>query len=90
MTWEMFARTYIRVCLANDPSLILPQLNKGADGACRDDALGLKAAVIPWLMALCPTPEPMPSMREKSGRGFYHPATGRLLCPVDYDWDNDE
>lgn len=24
----------------------------------------------------------------KDGRGFDHELTGRLLCPVDYDWED--
>ncbi|KAH6879639.1 hypothetical protein BKA70DRAFT_1378314 [Coprinopsis sp. MPI-PUGE-AT-0042] len=26
----------------------------------------------------------------KTDRGFYHPRTGELLCPVGYDWNNPE
>lgn len=35
-----------------------------------------------------PTPEPALEPRHKLGRGFYHDATARLICPVDYDWSN--
>ncbi|KAF8128401.1 hypothetical protein EV363DRAFT_1297752 [Boletus edulis] len=41
-----------------------------------------------WLM--CSSPKPTPSLVKdnKSGRGFYNNSTGRLLCPVNYDWNN--
>jgi hypothetical protein len=28
------------------------------------------------------------SPTSKEGRGFEHELTGRLLCPIDYDWDD--
>ncbi|KAF8835056.1 hypothetical protein BDN67DRAFT_913681, partial [Paxillus ammoniavirescens] len=65
-------------------------LNKGADGACGDDAAGLKIAVVNWLIAFRPTPEPALEARNKSGRGFYHNTTAWLLCPVDYNWSDAE
>ena len=64
------------------------QLNKGADGAHGDDAASLKLVVVGWLMASSPPPEPALELHDKTGRGFYNDATGRLLCPVDFDWDN--
>jgi len=64
------------------------QLLVGADGARGDDASRLKTAVVGWLMGMTPPPEPALLPYDKSGRGFYNDATSRLLCPVDYDWDN--
>ncbi|KIK14018.1 hypothetical protein PISMIDRAFT_17583 [Pisolithus microcarpus 441] len=64
------------------------ELNKGADGACGDDAAGLKIAVVEWLMSGQPTPELALEPWHKTGRGFYHDATTQLICPVDYDWSN--
>ncbi|KAF8835229.1 hypothetical protein BDN67DRAFT_913391 [Paxillus ammoniavirescens] len=62
------------------------QLNHGADGARSDDAATLKVAVATWLMEQTPHPEPIIHSRDKAGRGFNHDVTGRLLCPVDYNW----
>jgi hypothetical protein len=62
------------------------QLQKGADGACGDDANTLKSSVASWLNEQDPHPVPLFAIREKQGRGFNHDITGRLLCPVDYDW----
>ncbi|KAI6157033.1 hypothetical protein BKA82DRAFT_4509570 [Pisolithus tinctorius] len=67
---------------------IMKYLNKGADGACGDDAAGLKMTVVSWLMHSQLTPEPALEPRYKAGRGFYHDTTARLICPVDYDWSN--
>ncbi|KIK21883.1 hypothetical protein PISMIDRAFT_103324, partial [Pisolithus microcarpus 441] len=64
-------------------------LTKGADSARGDDAAGLKMAVVGWLMGSQKTPEPALDLRSKTGRGFYHDATARLICPVDYNWSND-
>ncbi|KAL4073617.1 hypothetical protein J3A83DRAFT_4370904 [Scleroderma citrinum] len=66
----------------------MKQLNKGADGACGDDASGLKTAIIEWLMASWPTPEPALEPQYKTGHGFYHDTTAWLICSVDYNWSN--
>ncbi|KAG2347683.1 hypothetical protein BDR05DRAFT_875480, partial [Suillus weaverae] len=63
-------------------------LDRSADAARGDDTTSLKFAVASWLMHTSPTPNPVISHRDKSCRGFYHDATGKLLCPVDYDWDD--
>ncbi|KAG2037994.1 hypothetical protein BDR03DRAFT_933798 [Suillus americanus] len=63
-------------------------LNKGADSARGDDASSLKKAVASWLNESHPTPNPLISLIDKSGRGFYHDSTAELLCPVDFNWAN--
>lgn len=64
---------------------IFKELNKGADSARGDDATSLKSAVVHWLMSAEPEEPPL-RPDEKDGRGFDHDLTGRLLCPVDYNW----
>ncbi|KAG0698533.1 hypothetical protein DFH29DRAFT_1002776 [Suillus ampliporus] len=64
------------------------KLNESSDGARGDDSAGLKHAVATWLMEHTPTPNPTIHRQDKSGQGFYHDVTGKLLCPVDYDWSN--
>ncbi|KAG2135515.1 hypothetical protein DEU56DRAFT_908867 [Suillus clintonianus] len=64
------------------------KLNRSADAARGDDTTSLKFAVASWLMQASPTPNPVISHRDKSYRGFYHDVTGKLLCPVDYDWND--
>ncbi|KAI9572485.1 hypothetical protein HD554DRAFT_2036058 [Boletus coccyginus] len=66
------------------------QLNRGADSACGDDAASLKPAVIHWLTATYPNTELGLELSEKTGRGFDHNITGHLLCPVDYNWQDDQ
>ena len=66
--------------------MALLKLRKGADGARGDDANALKTAVMNWLNEASSHPEPLLSPTDKSKRGFYNDVTGRLLCPVDYDW----
>ncbi|KAI5985498.1 hypothetical protein EDD15DRAFT_2374095 [Pisolithus albus] len=64
------------------------ELQKGADGARADDSATLKIAIAQWLNESQPCPDPPFNSREKNGRGFNHEITGKLLCPVDYDWAN--
>ncbi|KAG1808013.1 uncharacterized protein BJ212DRAFT_1201286, partial [Suillus subaureus] len=35
-------------------------------------------------------PDPILYPYDKTGHGFYNDATGRLLCPVDHDWNNSD
>lgn len=70
----------------HDTVLAFQELRKGADGARGDDANALKIAIVNWLNEASSRPEPLLSPTDKSGRGFYNDVTGRLLCPVDYDW----
>jgi hypothetical protein len=35
-------------------------------------------------------PEARIPTKEKEGRGIENDSTGRLLCPIDYNWDNPE
>ncbi|KAG8220752.1 hypothetical protein J3R82DRAFT_2172 [Butyriboletus roseoflavus] len=39
-------------------------------------------------MRSSPKPNPPLIQNDKSRRGFYNNLTERLLCPVDYDWNN--
>ncbi|KAG6371324.1 hypothetical protein JVT61DRAFT_9617, partial [Boletus reticuloceps] len=64
------------------------QLGQGADSSRADDTRRLKVQVVNWLMQSTPRPDPPLSTEDKTGRGFYNDATGRLLCPVDYDWND--
>ncbi|KAG1843760.1 hypothetical protein F4604DRAFT_1596593, partial [Suillus subluteus] len=63
-------------------------LNCGADAARADDTMSLKFIVAVWLMQMVPTPNPSIQCRDKYGHRFYHDVTGRLLCPVDYNWND--
>ncbi|KIJ58630.1 hypothetical protein HYDPIDRAFT_102297, partial [Hydnomerulius pinastri MD-312] len=63
-------------------------LKSGADGARGDDASSLKGSVATWVNEQCPNPDLVINTLEKHGRGFNNDATGRLLCPVDYNWED--
>ncbi|KAG1857425.1 hypothetical protein F4604DRAFT_1882988 [Suillus subluteus] len=39
-------------------------------------------------MQATPPPNPVIHGQSKMGRGFNNDATGRLICPVDYDWSD--
>ena len=65
------------------------QLRKGASGARRDDAANMKPAVVSWLTELLGNPVVPLTPNNKSERGFEHDLTGQLLCPMEYDWDDE-
>ncbi|KAF7968023.1 hypothetical protein HWV62_32152 [Athelia sp. TMB] len=66
---------------------LLQKLRKGIAGARSDDSKSIKGDLITWLV---PTNEdrliPPLNHSQKCLRGFHHPRTGMLLCPVDLDW----
>ncbi|KAI0647704.1 hypothetical protein C8Q79DRAFT_1008119 [Trametes meyenii] len=67
-------------------------LKLGASGAKSDDTGSLRGAVIDWLKAGNKSQPNLTSTLErekKIGRGFRNDITGKLLCPVMLDW-NDE
>lgn len=78
-----------RSCTSASSWLLMQvQVGKGADCARNEDTHKLKVLVVHWLMEGMPKPDPPLSIADKSGRGFYNDATGKLLCPIDYDWTN--
>ncbi|KAG1717552.1 hypothetical protein EDB19DRAFT_1922582 [Suillus lakei] len=89
MIWCPSARKLLRSSAEHEVlAFAYSKLNESSDGARGDDSAGLKCAVADWLMEGTPAPNPAIHKRDKSGRGFYHDVTGRLMCPVDYDWSN--
>jgi hypothetical protein len=70
-------------------SCILSQLQSGATDARSDDTTRLKASVAEWLNSRKPTEtQARLSSKKKSERGICNDVTGRLLCPIDFDWDD--
>ena len=65
------------------------KLMDGADSARADDASVLKTIIVNWLTEV-EAPNPRLSPYDKLGHGFHSGSTGRLLCPVEYDWENPE
>ncbi|KAG1893115.1 uncharacterized protein F5891DRAFT_963489, partial [Suillus fuscotomentosus] len=88
-TWCPSIRKLLNsVTESGELSHIYSKLNKGADGARADDTTRLKVTVASWLMQLTPPPSPVIQGQNKIGRGFNNDTTGRLICPVDYDWND--
>lgn len=68
--------------------LPLAQVQAGANSARGDDASSLKGEVIHWITVSTEHVDPPLYTRDKERRGLNHVLTGRLLCPVDYDWED--
>ncbi|KAG2737853.1 hypothetical protein P692DRAFT_201732442, partial [Suillus brevipes Sb2] len=85
--WCPSVRTFMQSSAeCSEVAAMCNKLNRSADAARGDDTTSLKFAVVSWLMQTSPTPNPVIPHRDKSCRGFHHDTTGKLLCPVDYDW----
>jgi hypothetical protein len=70
------------------PSHLFYQLGKGSDMARGDDTASLKLVVVSWIYELFgDSPQPLQA-RQKAGRGLDHDDCGKLLCPVEYNWDD--
>ncbi|KAI6095490.1 hypothetical protein F5141DRAFT_1068347 [Pisolithus sp. B1] len=72
-----------------------PSVHKLVGPAAEADTAGLEvtfvcreAAIAQWLNKSQPPPDPPFNSWDKHGRGFNHDITGKLLCPMDYDWSN--
>lgn len=66
-----------------------PKLRKGSDGARGDDAAQLKKVVVSWIDEIFGPSKPALKPRSKDERGFGNDFTGRLLCPGEFDWDDE-
>jgi hypothetical protein len=65
------------------------QLQKGANDARSDDVRRVKEEVAHWInQTLSPT-TPL-SVKQRDDRGLQNDITGRLLCPIELSWDDDE
>ncbi|KAF6744232.1 hypothetical protein DFP72DRAFT_826256 [Ephemerocybe angulata] len=72
----------------HDIFYIADMLTKGADSARADDTKSLKSVIVDWITP--PGGVLMPPIQRniKTDRGFHHPRTGELLCPVNLDWND--
>jgi hypothetical protein len=79
----------IHVPLKLSPVLtIKSELQKGANDARGDDVLSVREAVANWLNKAYPTLTPL-DISSRGDRGIKHETTGRLLCPIEYDWSDE-
>ncbi|KAH6908042.1 hypothetical protein BKA70DRAFT_1104179 [Coprinopsis sp. MPI-PUGE-AT-0042] len=66
-------------------------VRSGANSARSDDTKTLKSAIVDWIVLPDGQPLNPPIARNvKMDRGFLHPRTGFLLCPVDLNWQDEE
>ncbi|RDB24406.1 hypothetical protein Hypma_008496 [Hypsizygus marmoreus] len=65
-------------------------IQKGVDAARADDTKNLKVVVLRWITPPGQALQPPLYPDQKRTRGFKHPRTGELLCPVEYDWKDPE
>jgi hypothetical protein len=64
------------------------ELQKGANDARGDDVLSIREAVANWLNKAYRTHTPL-DISSRLSRGIKHETTGRLLCPIEYDWTDE-
>jgi hypothetical protein len=73
------------------PSDILctPQLIDGANDARSDDLSRVKSAIASLLNNRINGPANPPlDLDTREGQGLQNDTTGRLLCPIKYEWDD--
>ncbi|KAK7470278.1 hypothetical protein VKT23_001710 [Stygiomarasmius scandens] len=63
-------------------------LEQGANAARNDDVNNAKEEIVDWLNARPNPPHPPLARKTRVGRGFRNLVTGRLLCPIDLDWND--
>ncbi|KAG1734555.1 hypothetical protein EDD22DRAFT_960057 [Suillus occidentalis] len=67
---------------------MLRKLKKGADAARGDDTSTLKDLIAAWVNEDF-QPSTLLRSDSKQLRGFTHDICGKLLCPAEWDWNND-
>ncbi|KAG1884292.1 hypothetical protein F4604DRAFT_1919418 [Suillus subluteus] len=72
----------------NDCEDMKKKLKRGADAARGDDTSTLKDLVAAWLNEDF-HPSQLLRSDDKQSHGFIHDICGKLLCPAEWDWDND-
>ncbi|KAF6744217.1 hypothetical protein DFP72DRAFT_993460 [Ephemerocybe angulata] len=69
---------------------VAEMLTKGISSARSDDTKGLKSVIVDWITPPNGVLNPPIQRNIKTDRGYHHPATGRLLCPVSLDWERSD
>ncbi|KAF9043142.1 hypothetical protein BJ165DRAFT_1405518 [Panaeolus papilionaceus] len=72
-----------------DLDKLVSQLQKGANDARSDDLRRIKEELGCWLNAEY-SPSVAFSTKSRANRGLHNDITGRLLCPIEYDWQDEE
>jgi hypothetical protein len=63
------------------------QLQKGGNDGRSDDVRRVKEEVTIWVNQACSPPVPL-NPKNHDNRGFQNDFTSRLLCPIEYSWDD--
>ncbi|KAJ7321286.1 hypothetical protein DFH08DRAFT_1033888 [Mycena albidolilacea] len=71
-------------------SPVLGALRGSSRNARSDDTKNLREAIIPWLNIVFPNITPALDPHSRDNRGIFHDDLGRLLCPVEFDWDDED
>ena len=66
-----------------------PQLQKGANDARSDDVRRVKEEIANWINQTYSPTTPL-SLKQRDDRGLQNDVTGRLLCPIELLWDDNE
>ncbi|KAJ7131817.1 hypothetical protein C8R43DRAFT_1133490 [Mycena crocata] len=69
---------------------VLASMRVGARNARSDDTKNIRAAIVPWLNLVIPSIDPALDPDSRDNRGLYHDDLGALLCPIEFDWDDEE
>ncbi|KAF4598353.1 hypothetical protein EYR38_006755 [Pleurotus pulmonarius] len=67
------------------------KLEHGGNQARAEDILGIRQDLAKWLNKdpiITTNRLPLLDGEDRKSRGFYHELTGRLLCPIEYDWSD--
>ncbi|KAG2049217.1 hypothetical protein BDR06DRAFT_1069805 [Suillus hirtellus] len=81
--WQVLTPRSWRTCFER----FFFQLKRGADSARGDDTGTLKELVASWVNIEC-NATPLIRPDDKHHRGFVNDASGRLLCPVEWCWED--
>ncbi|KAF9475565.1 hypothetical protein BDN70DRAFT_883565 [Pholiota conissans] len=63
-------------------------LQVGANNARSEDLHRIRKYLAEWLNHFHPMPSPLLDQDDRKNRGLGHDLTGRLLCPVEFNWDD--
>ena len=89
MTWMSFTVEWVPLSSWSYPELTIKyELQKGANDACSNDVLSVREAVTNWLNKIYPT-HSLLDISSWGNHGIKHEMTGRLLCPIEYDWTDE-
>ncbi|RXW16683.1 hypothetical protein EST38_g9172 [Candolleomyces aberdarensis] len=83
------ARLWDEGCTAEERKYIAATITKGVRTGRSDDVKGVKSAIVDWVTPVGGILVPTLGRNQKESRGFRHDATGKYLCPTDYDWNNE-